>query len=454
MNTDTYRESRWRRTLRGSSLFLGLAAILIAGCLLEPSFIKLENQRDVLQRVSVNGMLAVGMTLVILTAGIDLSVGSLLSLCSVLCAMMVMGRQWNRGNMLAVACAAGGAFYFVLSASRHALRSRVENVPLRTVLCTVLAGAVAAAMLWWGAREVRHGFGVMATLVFVPAVGAVLGSFSGLVIAKGRLQPFIVTLAMMVLAVGLAKYVAGKGGQIHAIYVQSQEERANEDGLQRLHRQLESEGKGYASEGFAALGRNVLGVQAWNERLEQYETVRLIPVPGLFFLGSVLLSYIVLTRLPFGRYVYAVGGNEETARLSGINTQAVKIKVYAVSGMMAGLAAVLYCAMYGQGKSDAGQMGELDAIAAVVIGGTSLMGGKGRIAGTLVGVLIFGYLGNILVLRGISSEVQDIVKGVIIVLAVLLQEGRIVQWARQAGMSFVASVKSSMKTDETGNGGR
>lgn len=434
------RGTRWRRTLRGSSLFLGLAVILVAGCLLEPSFIKLENQRDVLQRVSINGILAVGMTMVILTAGIDLSVGSVLSLCSVLCAMMVMGRGWNRGSMTAVACGAGAAFTFVLCGAWNVLRSRIPRAPWRAGLCGLPALAAGALAFLWGAYEVQRGSGVVATLLFVPAVGAVLGAVSGIVISKGRLQPFIVTLAMMVLAVGLAKYVAGKGGQIHAIYIQSEEERVNEEGLQRLHRQLESEGKGYASEGFAGLGRNLLGVPTWNSRLERYDIVKLIPVPGLFFLGSVLVSFLVLTRFPFGRYVYAVGGNEETARLSGINTDAVKIKVYAASGMLAGLAAVLYCAMYGQGKSDAGQMGELDAIAAVVIGGTSLMGGRGTMAGTLVGVLIFGYLGNILVLRGIPSEVQDIVKGVIIVVAVLLQERRIARWIGQ-GWRRVASGK-------------
>ena len=414
------------------SLYLGLIAIFIVGCLLEPSFITLDNQRDVLQRVSINGVLAVGMTLVILSAGIDLSVGSLLSLCSVICAMMVMGRQWNRGNTLAVLCIAYAAFHGgTLIVWRLLGRRAVPRLP-RALLAGLVGAALAAALAGWGAGQVHRGFGVLGVLVFVPVVGALLGSVNGLVIAKGRLQPFIVTLAMMISIVGMAKYIAGKGGEIHAIYVLSAEDQADREGLETLHRQLSADGKGYASESFAALGRNLLRVSSWNERLGRSVPVDVIPAPGLFFLGCVLAAGFVLSRLPFGRYIYAVGGNEETARFSGINVDAVKIGVYAISGAMAGLAAVLYCAMYGQGKPDAGQMGELDAIAAVVIGGTSLMGGRGRIAGTLVGVLIFGYLSNILVLKGIPSEVQDIAKGVIIVSAVLLQEGRLAQWAIRA----------------------
>ena len=139
----------------------------------------------------------------------------------------------------------------------------------------------------------------------------------------------------------------------------------------------------------------------------------------------------MLTRLRFGRYIYAIGGNEETSRLSGIAVDRVKIVTYALSGGLAALAGVLYCSAYTQGKADAGITWELDAIAAVVIGGTSLMGGRGSVIGTMVGVLILGYLGNILNLQEVSSEVQDILKGVIIVGAVLLQEGTVMRWFRR-----------------------
>ena len=133
----------------------------------------------------------------------------------------------------------------------------------------------------------------------------------------------------------------------------------------------------------------------------------------------------MLDTTTFGRYVYAIGGNEQATRLSGVAVDRVKIAVYALSGMLASLAGVLYTAQYLQGKPDAGEGIELDAIAAVVIGGTSLMGGKGSMIGTLVGVLIFGFLSNILQLNNIDSNSQLVLKGVIILAAVLLQEGNL-----------------------------
>jgi simple sugar transport system permease protein len=136
----------------------------------------------------------------------------------------------------------------------------------------------------------------------------------------------------------------------------------------------------------------------------------------------VALSAALLRATVFGRYVYAIGGNEQAARLSGVAVDRVKIAVYALSGLLASLAGVLYTAQYRQGKPDAGVGMELDAIAAVVIGGTSLMGGKGSIAGTFVGVLIFGFLSNILQLNNIDSNTQLVLKGGIILAAVLLQE--------------------------------
>jgi simple sugar transport system permease protein len=136
----------------------------------------------------------------------------------------------------------------------------------------------------------------------------------------------------------------------------------------------------------------------------------------------------------FGRYIYAIGGNEQAARLAGIQVDQLKIAVYAISGMLASTAGVLYTAQYRQGKPDAGAGAELDAIAAVVIGGTNLMGGRGSMVGTLVGVLIFGFLGNILQLRNIDSNTQLVLKGGIILAAVLLQEGQLgVRWKQFQG---------------------
>jgi simple sugar transport system permease protein len=156
--------------------------------------------------------------------------------------------------------------------------------------------------------------------------------------------------------------------------------------------------------------------------------LQVIPVPGIFFLVVVLIFGFVLKYSAFGRYIYAIGGNEQAARLAGIQVDQIKVAVYSISGMLACLSGVLYTSQYRQGKPDAGAGGELDAIAAVVIGGTNLMGGKGTMTGTFVGVLIFGFLTNILLLKNINSNIQFVLKGAIILAAVLLQEGQLGLW--------------------------
>jgi len=311
--------------------------------------------------------------------------------------MLLMDREWTRATTLAVpsmtafgGLAGGGLGWWIFQSLG---RKR------RVVLGLVTSTLGAALLLLLGLSQVSSGFSVLLVLLAVPPVGMVMGLISGFIIARGKLQPFIVTLAMMISAVGLAKFVAGKGGQIHAVYTEGT--------------------SAHAPAAFEFLASNLV---VFGQEL--------VPVPALFFIGCVAAAAFLLNRTRLGRYVYAVGGNEETARLSGININQVKITVYAVSGFLSGLAAVLYCAQYTQGKPDAGVMKELDAIAAVVIGGTSLRGGRGRIMGTLVGVLIFGYLSNFLNLGKVPSEFQDILKGTVIVAAVLLQEGTLVRWLR------------------------
>ncbi len=189
---------------------------------------------------------------------------------------------------------------------------------------------------------------------------------------------------MMVTALGVARLTAGQNNAVLPVYTGSN-----------------------ATADFDMLRSLVFGV---------------IPMPGLFFIAAILIYGAVLRFTPFGRYVYAIGGNEEATRLSGIAIGRVKIATYAVSGLLAGIAAVLYVAQYRQGKPDAGAGLELDAIAAVVIGGTSLMGGRGSLIGTFCGVLIFGLLSNILQLHNINSNLQLVLKGLIIVGTVLVQE--------------------------------
>ena len=227
-------------------------------------------------------------------------------------------------------------------------------------------------------------FGVWGVLLVTPCVGLLFGAVNGIIIVAGRLQPFIVTLAMMVTALGIARLTAGQNNAVLPVYTGSN-----------------------ATGDFDVLRSLVFGI---------------FPMPGLFFIAAALAYGAVLRFTPFGRYVYAIGGNEEAARLSGINVGRVKIVTYAISGMLAGIAAVLFVAQYRQGKPDAGAGLELDAIAAVVIGGTSLMGGRGGLAGTFCGVLIFGLLSNILQLHNINSNLQLVLKGLIIIGTVLVQE--------------------------------
>jgi simple sugar transport system permease protein len=396
-----------RNFVRSASLYLGLVVLFVVGTFVSPQFLTIDNQRDVFWQVSSNGIVAVGMTMVILTAGIDLSVGSLLSVCSVICAMLLMERTWTDATSLAIPSTAVVAAAIVAGIVGRVLRGKARqvDVSIGKRLVPWVVGLVVAAAIWGVASSrVSPGFGTLGVLLLVPPIGIVLGALNGALISKGKLQPFIVTLAMMVSAVGLAKYIAGSGGRIHPVYFA--DPAAKVDG---------------APHSFELLASN-LSVAGKD----------LIPVPGIFFAVIAIVAWVLLGKLRFGRYIYAVGGNEETARLSGINTDRVKTLVYAISGFLCAVAAVLYCAQYQQGKADAGAGRELDAIAAVVIGGTSLMGGRGGIGGTVVGVFIFGYLSNILNLRGVPTEFQAILKGVIIIVAVLLQEGILARWIGDA----------------------
>lgn len=383
-----------------TKLYWGLAVLLAAGVWLSPVnsrgvniFLSPGNLSDVLRQVSNNGIVAVGMTLVILTGGIDLSVGSIMALGSVICAMLLTLPGWTSASRFAIPVLgltvfAVVAFLVPLATLGNRRAADPSAKPSRGArLAGLVAGLVLAALaVAWAVAQLPGKFGVLGVLVTAPAVGLAVGALNGLIIAKGRLQPFIVTLAMMVGIQGVARLTAGQDASVYPVYTGTN-----------------------ATESFDVL-RALLG--------------RVVPVPGLFFVAAVVIFTFLTQATTFGRYVYAIGGNEQAARLSGIRVDRVKVAVYALSGLLASLAGVLYTAQYRQGKPDAGVGMELDAIAAVVIGGTTLVGGRGSIAGTLVGVLIFGFLGNILQLRNIDSNTQLVLKGAIILGAVLLQEGR------------------------------
>jgi len=307
--------ARQKETLQKYGPFLALIAVCIGLALLSPNFLSVSNSFDVMRQVSINAVIAFGMTLTILLGGIDLSVGSILAVSSVLAAMTMKG---------------------------------------------------------------GHGAGVAAGIALL--AGAAMGSLNGVVIAKGKVAPFIATLGTMTLLRGAA-LVLSNGSPI----------------------------SGFPSQLFAMLGGGYVA--------------RLIPVPVVLMLAMFAVFWFVLTRTVFGRHVYATGGNAEAAKLSGVNTDRVQILVYTVSGAMAALAGVILTSRLDSAQPTAGVGYELDAITAVVLGGTSLAGGRGWIFGTLVGALLIGVLNNGLNLMGVSAFYQQVVKGSVILLAVLLDRG-------------------------------
>jgi ribose transport system permease protein len=318
--------------LRFQSVF-GLIIILVLAAILSPVrngaivFLEPRNLLNIVRFASENGIIAIGVTLVILTGGIDLSVGAVLALCAV------------------------GAAAFMT-------RYDLDTTP---------------------------------TVLLVLALGGLVGIVNGLVTTRFNIQSFITTLAMLGVARGVASLWSG-GYAVPLAF---------------------GDGVGLAPPSFKAIfaGQiNLLGLE--------------IPAPVFYFLGIGLIASFLLRRTGFGRHIYAVGGNETAARLSGVNVDRVKVIVFAISGLLAALAALLHAALVNQGSHIDGNGYELNAIAAVVIGGTSLAGGVGTVVGSMIGALTLSILDNILGLRNVQSEYQAILKGVIIVLAVVVQRQR------------------------------
>lgn len=291
---------------------LGLIMLIIIVSVLNPSFLEPLNILNLLRQVAINALIAFGMTFVILTGGIDLSVGAILALSSALTAGMIV--------------------------------SGVDPI------LAILIGCI---------------------------LGAVMGMVNGLLITKGKMAPFIATLATMTAFRGLT-LVYTKGNPITGL---------GDNQLFQLF------GRGY-----------FLG----------------IPVPAITMIITFAILFIILHKTPFGRKTYAIGGNEKASLISGIKVDKVKVMIYGLSGLLAALAGAILTSRLNSAQPTAGTSYELDAIAAVVLGGTSLSGGKGRIFGTLIGALIIGTLNNGLNLLGVSSFYQMVVKGIVIIIAVLL----------------------------------
>ena len=302
---------------------IALLVLCIALSLLTDKFLTTANGVNVLRQVAVNACIATGMTLIVLTGGIDLSVGSILALCGAITAgLLKNGLQFPSADLF---------------------------------IGFTIFGASLAGIL----------------------VGALLGFFNGFSITTFKVPPFVATLAMLTVARGFTMLYTG-GHPISNL-----------------------------GEGFAQIGTgSLMG----------------IPVPVWIAAAVVLLAAFITQKTKLGRYIYAIGGNETAARLSGIRINRVKMIVYGIGGALAALGGVIVTSRLDSAQPNAGISYELDAIAAVVIGGTSLNGGKGTVWGTVIGAIIIGVLNNGLVLLNVSPFWQQVVKGGVILLAVIIDK--------------------------------
>ncbi|MBN1187921.1 MAG: ribose ABC transporter permease [Bacteroidales bacterium] len=314
---------KYRAYLAKFQSLIALLVLCIVIGLLSDKFFTVANGWNVMRQISVNICISVGMTLVILTAGIDLSVGSILAFCGAVSASL--------------------------------LKSGLSIPSLDLFIGFTLLGAIVVGLL----------------------TGTLLGVFNGWTITRFKVPPFVATLAMLTIARGLTMLWT-KGFPISGL-----------------------------GDNFAVLGTGwFLG----------------IPVPVWISGMVVLFAYIITKKTRLGRYIYAIGGNENAARLSGINIKKIKVIVYSLAGMLAAVGGLIVTSRLDSAQPNAGVSYELDAIAAVVIGGTSLSGGKGSILGTVLGAIIIGVLNNGLVLLDVSPFWQQVVKGLVILLAVVIDK--------------------------------
>jgi len=293
----------------GLLIVFGLICLLIS--LITPQFLTVSNLTIIVTQISINALLAFGETFVIITGGIDLSLGSIVAVTGVTSAML----------------------------------AHPDSYP---VLIPIVMGLLA---------------------------GLLMGVFNGFIITKSKIAPFIVTLGTMTIGRGLA-LILSDGRPVSNL-----------------------------SDSFNYLGSG---------------TIFGIPILILIFILVFALCSIILSKTILGRYIYAIGGNEQAARASGINIDRVKLSVYSISGLLAGLAGILLASRITTGQPNAGAGFELDAIAAVVIGGTSTAGGRGTMSGTLIGVLLIGVINNGLDLLNVTSYYQQVVMGIIIIGAVII----------------------------------
>lgn len=307
------------RILSDYGIILAFLVLIIALSFASPYFLRTSNILNVLRQTSINALLSIGMTFVILTGGIDLSVGSVLAFGGIVSASLASD-------------AMGGQVYPPLLAASAGLLG-----------------------------------------------GILLGTINGMLVARWRMPAFVVTLGMLSMARGFT-FIYTDGMPVPRI-----------------------------DTSFLFWGQGVLFG---------------IPLPVIILAIVFALAWVVLYKTRYGRYIYAVGGNETSAKISGVNTRLIVFTVYIVSGFLSALGGIILTARTTAGLPQAGQAYELDAIAAVVIGGTSLSGGQGSLGGTLIGALLIGVINNGLDLLGVSSYFQQVIKGAIIIGAVLLDSFR------------------------------
>ncbi|MGE5592925.1 MAG: ABC transporter permease, partial [Betaproteobacteria bacterium] len=310
----------------------GMALVFAGICILftiwtKGLFIRPDNIVNVLRQISINACIATGMTFVIITGGVDLSVGSVLAVVGIVTAKLL----------------------------------------------TRLPGVVGVPPA------------IVASCIVGLMIGGVMGAVNGFTITRFRVPPFVSTLAMMTAARGIA-FLLSDGRPVW-----------------NLPLQFNFIGRGYVLD-------KVFG--PW------------IPMPVVIMVVVMAIAHIILTRTQIGRYVYAVGGNEEAARLSGINVARVKMFTYSLSGVTAALGGIILISRLASGQPGAGESYELYAIAATVLGGTSMSGGKGTMVGTAIGALIMGVLNNGLNLAGVESYSQNVILGAVILGAVLIDRLR------------------------------
>ena len=310
--------------------FIALLLLAVFLGIISPEFRTAGNFLNLLRQATFNGLIAFGMTCVILSDGIDLSVGSTFALSAIICAELIM-----------------------------------KGIPAGLAIIIALAS------------------------------GVMLGMISGILVTKGRLQPFIATLITMTAYRGLAMIITdGKP-------------------VSRLAANIESSSGAFL---FKVFGKGNLAFGPDN--------MIKIPIPAIILVIALLVFWFVLTKTTFGKKIYATGSNEKCANLVGINTTKTRIIVYSISGFMSALAGLIMISRVDSAQPVLGMGFELDAIAAVALGGTSMSGGRGKISGTFAGVLIIAVLNNGLNILGVSTYYQEVIKAIVILIAVLSDRKR------------------------------